>query len=88
MLAACGDDGRDDYDDATREAFMEACIEDDTDPDLIDVCECTYETVVEELPFERYRTIERRLAEGQSDLPDDYSQIVVDCIREVSARRS
>ena len=87
LLVACGDEGPDDYDDATREAFMEGCVEDDTDLDLVEVCECTYETAVEELPFERFRAVERRLQEGQSDIPDDVSFIILDCIREVSATR-
>ena len=87
VLVACGDEGPDDYDDATREAFMEGCVEDDADPDLVDVCECTYETAVEELPFERFRAVERRLQEGQTEMPDDVSEIILGCIREVSATR-
>ncbi|MFP3906928.1 MAG: hypothetical protein ACLFRV_14200 [Acidimicrobiales bacterium] len=88
MLAACGDSGPDDYDDSTREAFMAGCVEEDGDPDLVEVCECTYETAVEELPFERFRSVENRLQQGESDIPDDVSEIILDCIREVSASRS
>lgn len=88
MLAACGDSGPDDYDDSTREAFMSGCVEEGSDPDLVEVCECTYETAVEELPFERFRSVEDRLQQGESDIPDDVSQIILDCIREVSASRS
>jgi hypothetical protein len=88
VLAACSDEGPDGYDDATRDAFMEGCIEDDASEDLIDVCECTYETAVEELPFERFRTVERRLQEGQTEIPDDVSEIILGCIRQVSATRS
>lgn len=88
VAAACGDDSPGEYTDATREAFMAACVEDDADPDLRDVCECTYERAVEELPFEEFESIEQRLARGETDVPDVISDIILDCIREVSAARS
>jgi hypothetical protein len=88
FVAACGDDGPDDYSDSTREAFMTGCVEDDTDEDLVEVCECTYDTAVEELPFEEFKTVEQRLQSGGSDIPDAVSDIILDCIRQVSASRS
>jgi hypothetical protein len=85
---ACGDDSPGEYTDATREAFMSGCVEDDSDPDLVEVCECTYDTAVERLPFERFEAVEQRLQRGQTEVPDDISDIIIDCIRRVSASRS
>lgn len=88
LLAGCGDDGPSDYSDATRDAFMAGCLEDNTDPDLADVCECTYDTAVDELPFEQFQAAERRLQQGSTDIPDEISEIIIECIRQVSATRS
>jgi hypothetical protein len=87
-LSACGDDGPDDYDESIREAFMAGCVEDAADPDLIEVCECTYDASEEQLPFERFRSVERTLQQGSGDVPEDVAGIIVDCIRDVSSRRS
>jgi hypothetical protein len=88
VAAGCGDDSPGDYDDATREAFMSGCVEDDTNADLVEVCECTYDTAVEELPFEQFKAAEQRLQEGSPEVADEISEIILDCIRQVSARRS
>ena len=87
VLAGCGDDSPGEYTDATRESFMTGCVEDSDDPDLLEVCECTYERAVEEIPFDQFESMEQRLARGQTDVPDSIATIIVDCIREVSARR-
>lgn len=87
-LVACGDDGPDGYDESIREAFMTGCVEDATDPNLVEVCECTYDASVDRLSFDRFRSVERTLQQGAGEVPDDVAAIIVDCIREVSARRS
>jgi hypothetical protein len=86
--AACGDDSPGEYTDATREAFMTGCVEDDADPDLVEVCECTYEQAVEDIPFDEFEAIEQRLGRGQTEVPERISEIILDCIREVSGSRS
>lgn len=88
ILIACGDESPGEYDESTREAFMSGCVEDDTNDDLVEVCECTYETAVEELPFERFEAAEKRLQEGSPEVADDISEIILECIRQVSASRS
>lgn len=88
IVIGCGDDSPGEYDASTREAFMSGCVEDDTNDDLVDVCECTYETAVEELSFERFEAAEQRLQEGSPEIADDISEIIVECIRQVSASRS
>jgi hypothetical protein len=89
LLTACGgDDSPGEYTDATREAFMAGCVEDDSDRDLREVCECTYERAVEELPFEEFEEAEQRLASGETDVPDAFADLILDCIREVSRSRS
>jgi hypothetical protein len=85
---ACSDGGPEEYSEATRQAFMEGCVEDDSDADLVEVCECTYDTAAAELPYERFHSMERRLQQGATDIPDEISEIILDCIRSVSASRS
>lgn len=88
LAVGCGDDGPGEYDAETRASFLEGCIEDDTDTDLVEVCECTYDTMEAELPYERFEAVEARLRQGSPDMPEDVASIVVGCIREVSASRS
>ncbi len=88
LVVACGDEGPGEYDEDVRASFLGACIEDDTDDDLVAVCECTYDTLVAELPYERFEAVESRRQQGGADMPEDVTEIIVRCIREVSADRS
>lgn len=83
-LSACGDDASGDgYGADTRESFLTACVEDDADAALRGVCECTYEALVDEVPYERFLEIEDAIEAG-GDLPPEVVAIVDDCIDEVS----
>ncbi|MGY6501330.1 MAG: hypothetical protein ACXIVQ_10625 [Acidimicrobiales bacterium] len=87
VAVGCGDESDDGYSAETRAAFMEGCVEDSDDPDLVAVCECTYETAESELPFERFRAAERDLVRGATEVPGEVTDLVIDCIRTVSATR-
>lgn len=87
LVGACGDDADDGYTAEIRAAFMQGCVEDSDDPDLEAVCACTYDTAEEELPFERFRAAENDLMRGATDVPSDISDLVIECIRSVSADR-
>ena len=87
LATGCSDDVEGSYDADTRASFLEACTEDDADPALRGVCECTYETMVDEVPFERFVEIEAELAaEGElaPELAPEVVAILDDCIDEVS----
>lgn len=84
---ACGDDAPSEYSESIRAAFMRGCVEDDTNEDLIEVCECTYDTAVKEMPFDQFRTAERRLQEGSPEVSSEFSDIILGCIRRVSGQR-
>lgn len=83
LAAGCSDDVEGSYDDATRASFLEACTEDDADPALRGVCECTYDAMVDEVPFERFVEIESEL-EADGTLAPEVVAILDDCIDEVS----
>jgi hypothetical protein len=88
FAGACGgDDGPEDYTGAVRAGMLEGCAEDDTDADLIEVCECTYETLTDELSFAEFEGMEDRLAQGEERLPAALADAIRTCIRSVSGER-
>ncbi len=88
VAAACGSGGPSEYSEATRAAFMNGCVEAaDSSPDLVEVCECTYDTAVEQMPFEQFKAAEQRLQEGSPEVSSEFSEIILACIRQVSASR-
>lgn len=85
----CGsDDTPDGYSDAVRDGLVQGCAEDDTDPDLVEVCECTYEELADDVSFDDFARIEDRLAQGEERLPQELIEVIRGCIRSVSAERS
>jgi hypothetical protein len=89
LVASCSDDdGPEDYTAAVHDGVLEGCAEDDTDPDVIDVCECTYDTLTDELGFDEFERMENRLAQGEERLPEDLADAVRSCIRSVSGDRA
>jgi hypothetical protein len=82
-VSGCGDDPAGDYGADTRESFLTACVEDDADAALAGVCECTYERLVDDVPYERFVEIEQAVEEG-GELPPEVVAIIDDCIDEVS----
>lgn len=86
-LTACGSDAPDDYSDGVRGAFMTGCVEDDENRDLVEVCQCAYDTAVEDLPFEQFKAAEQRLQDGSPEVSDAVIDIVLRCIRDVSSSR-
>lgn len=87
VAVACGDDVPDEYSAETRTAMVTACAEDDTDPDLLEVCECTYDTAEDQVEFADFAQLEDRLAGGEARLSGEVVGIIRDCIRSVSATR-
>ncbi len=89
LVAACGDDsGPDAFTAAVHDGVLEGCAEDDSDDDVVEVCECTYDTLTDDLSFEEFARIENRLAQGEERLPDQLVDAIRDCIRGVSAERA
>jgi hypothetical protein len=89
LVTGCGDDeGPEDYTAAVQDGMLEGCAEDDTDPDVVEVCECTYDTLSDELTFAEFERMERRLAQGEERLPDRLADAIRSCIRSVSGDRA
>jgi hypothetical protein len=51
------------------------------------VCECTYETLTDELSFAEFEGMEDRLAQGEERLPAALADAIRTCIRSVSGER-
>ncbi|QGG94560.1 hypothetical protein [Actinomarinicola tropica] len=87
-LSACGDDAPDGYSAATRAAMLDGCAEDDQDADVVDVCACVYDQMEDDVPFDRFASLENRLGGGDARLPAEVVAIIRDCIRSVAATRT
>jgi hypothetical protein len=89
LASGCADDsGPEDFTAAVHDGMMEGCAEDDTDPDVVEVCECTYDTLAEDLSFAEFERIEDRLAQGEERLPGSLTDAIRECIRSVSGDRA
>ena len=79
--------GGPDYDETVRENFLTVCVADGGEP-VRPVCECVWEVMEAEIPFERFMEVDRLLAEQVAsvpdgtplDIPDDIGVIVRDCV--------
>lgn len=91
VLIAVGASEQTDYDDATRTRFLDACTADGGDP-VRRTCECIYDGVEAEIPFDRFEEIDSQLSEQASStgpgdplpVPEDVQRIVDRCIAETS----
>ncbi|MDA0338773.1 MAG: hypothetical protein O2910_02870 [Proteobacteria bacterium] len=60
LLSACGEPTE--YDESVKRTFMDACIEGAGGDDIANtVCGCAYDKLVEEVPFEEFKEIDRAL---------------------------
>lgn len=80
----CGDDAPAQYSDETRADVLAGCVS-ELDPAIVgDVCACTYRLIRIELPYERFRAVDRQLRlEPASTLPDDVLELLGRCVIEV-----
>ena len=83
-LTACGSDEPTEYSDASREAFLAACTDPETDSLLQQrICQCVYDEAEASIPFERFREINDELADlEEPGLPDDVLDVVAVCVIE------
>lgn len=76
-LCACGgDDGPDGYNADLRARFVVDCVAQGTPQDQ---CECLYDGLEEEIPFERYEQLDEAIRSGSSDIPTDIADLAATC---------
>lgn len=79
LLATPGHEDRADYDAETEANFIEGCTADGRS-NVVDVCECAYEAIEREIPFDRFQRVDERLTEDpDAVLPDDFLNLYTDC---------
>jgi hypothetical protein len=81
LLGGCGGGGDDDagYSADTRASFLEPCVSGLGD-DGQAICECSYDRIVEDVPFDTFQSIDRELQDNpDAELPDDVLDIVAAC---------
>lgn len=93
-LAACGgdDDAPTAYGAGTEAEFMELCVPGggsgatsttvaNDASSTVAACQCAYDSVVEEIPFERYADeLRGALLDGPSSWPDEITELMTDCV--------
>jgi hypothetical protein len=92
-LASCGgdDDAPTAYGAGTETEFMELCAPtgsgDSSTTSVNDAsstvatCQCAYESIVEQVPFERYvDELRDDLRDGPSSWPDEITELMTDCV--------
>ena len=88
LTSGCADDsGPEAFTAAVHDGMLEGCAEDDTNPDVVEVCECTYDTLADDLSFAEFERMEDRLAQGEERLPASLTDAIRECIRRVSSER-
>src|SRR5262245_56543620 len=81
LLAGCGGggDGGDGYSDDIRAAFLEPCVAGLGEGE-VSVCECAYDRISEEIPFDEFEEVDRALQDDpDAELPDQMADIVAAC---------
>ena len=63
LLAACGEPTE--YNDGIKRTFMDACVEGAGGIDVAEeICGCTYDSLVEDVPFNEFKEIDRAMSAG------------------------
>ncbi|HMG45011.1 MAG TPA: hypothetical protein VK611_27000 [Acidimicrobiales bacterium] len=76
-LCACGGgDGVDGYSADLRARFVVDCVAQGTPQDQ---CECLYDGLEEEIPFERYEELDESIRSGSGDIPTDIADLAATC---------
>ena len=86
-LGGCGRGDGDDqtYSSDTRASFLEPCIA-GLGEDGREICECSYDLIVDEIPFEDFQELDRELqGDPDAELPDAIADIVAACAADPSA---
>jgi hypothetical protein len=78
LLPACGDDDGDAerYGPELRARFVEDCTALGDDED---VCGCFYDRLAAEVPFDRFRELDRSIRAGDTDVPPDVVELAAAC---------
>jgi hypothetical protein len=78
VAGACsdGDPEPDGYGPELREDFVESCT-DGGEPE--EACRCFYDHLAVAVPYERFKELDERIAQGDQELPDDIVDLAVTC---------
>lgn len=79
FVTACGGGGTDDYGAEHREDFVADCAFGEISRRT---CGCFYDRLAEEVPFERFETLDEELRRQRRDIPADVATLVAGCAAE------
>lgn len=85
IVVLAGDDETAGYGSDTKAAFIDACTADGGD-DVEPACECWYAAIEDEIPYDRFESVNAKLAaqrekdpEAPIDFPDDFAALLEPC---------
>ncbi len=86
---ACAASGEpDDYDEAVRDNFIEACVASGEQTQQLEAalqstCSCAYDEFVANVPYDEFKAFDDTLREDiDTPFPEEYAKFFADCIRE------
>ncbi len=86
---ACAASGEpDDYDEAVRDNFIEACVASgeqtqQLEAALMSTCTCAYDKFEADVPYDEFKAFDNALREDiDTPFPEEYTEFFADCIRE------
>lgn len=87
IVAVTGSGDEPTYDDATRQRFLDACTAEGGEP-VRNECECWYDAIVAEVPFDRFEEVDDQLTAEQAgrqpgtplQLPADFQALLDPCV--------
>ncbi|MCA1707916.1 MAG: hypothetical protein LC808_33435 [Actinobacteria bacterium] len=78
-LGGCSDDDTTTYNAETEAQFMSTCVASVGQGER-PLCECIYENIAREIPFDEFEELDRRLKDDpDAELPERVDALVVDC---------
>jgi len=81
LAGACGgDDEPSSYNDDVKDDFMSQCVAGAGD-EARDVCQCTYDALVDNMPFEEFKEYDEKLRDDPSTpLPAEVTDAMTACV--------
>ena len=70
----------DQYGDTTERNFLRGCTDEaEGVSDIDEVCRCTYDAIVEEIPYDEFKRVNSELSDNPARLPEPFQALLDGC---------